>query len=329
MINQLKNLFIFIVLFLGFVFLLFLINQVTTIYQWTYQINPVLGQVVLFSMIAILLVLLLAPFIIYFRLPAPLVPARFASEHSVYLKKLRSRLSRNKRIPETIDLEDSEQFSNAIKMLDAEADVIINRTAKAVFLTTSASQNGKLDALTVLITQSKMVWDIAHLYYQRPMLREMVYLYGNVAATTFFASEIEELDLSDQLEPVIASLMRNPGRAIPVIGPVANIVVDSLIEGSANAFLTLRVGVIAKKYCGSMEVYDRKKMKRSAAAEASVMLKRIVLESSGNVINTILKATKKAGLDTFKTSVDMMNKAAGNINERWQEWRSQWKKTSD
>ena len=327
--NQLKNLFIFMVLFLGFVFLLFLINQVTTIYQWTYQINPVLGQVVLLSMIVILLVLLLAPFVIYFRLPAPLVPARSTSEHPLYLKRLKQRLSRNKRISSDFDLENPEQFSEAIKVLDTKADVIINGTAKAVFLTTSASQNGKLDALTVLITQSKMVWDIAHLYYQRPMLREMFYLYGNVAATTFFASEIEELDLSDQLEPVITSLMRNPGRAIPVFGPVANIVVDSLIEGSANAFLTLRVGVIAKKYCGAMEVYDRKKMKRSAAAEASVMLKRIVLESSGRVINTILKATKKAGLDTFKTSVDVMNKAAGNINERWQQWRSQWKKTSD
>lgn len=327
--HQLKHLVIIIIAFLGFVFILFLINQVTQIYQWTYQINPALGQGVLYAMIGILLILLVAPLYIYFRLPAPILPAKSSAEHPLYLRKLKARLSKNKRVSKTFDLENPEQMKEAVQMLDQEADAIINRTAKAVFLTTSASQNGKLDALTVLITQSKMVWDIAHLYYQRPMMREMLYLYGNVGATTFFATEIEELDLSDQLEPVITSLMRNPGRAIPVIGPVANIVIDSLIEGSANAFLTLRVGVIAKKYCGSMEIYDRRKMRKSAAAEASVMLKSIVLESSGHVINTIIKATKKAGMDTFKSSVEMMNKAAGNINERWQHWRTKWKKTNE
>lgn len=324
--NQLKNLSILIFSLFGFIFLLFLVNQVSQIYQWTYQLNPALGRGSLIAMLAILLILLAAPFYIYFRLPAPLVPAKSAADHPKYLRKLIQRLSGNRRVANSFDLNDPDQLNQAIKRLDAEADLIINRTAKAVFLTTSASQNGKLDALTVLITQSKMVWDIAHLYYQRPMLREMFYLYSNVGATTFFASEIEELDLSDQLEPVITSLMRNPGRAIPVIGPVANIVIDSLVEGSANAFLTLRVGVIAKKYCGAMEVYERKKMRKSAVAEASVMLKSIVLESSGHVINTIVKATKKAGLDTFKSSVDMMNKAADNINERWQYWRTRWKK---
>jgi len=326
--NQLQKLFYLVLLLFSFVFLLFIINQISQLYQMARQINSTFGLVALYSMLAVLFLLVIAPFVLYFRLPKPLLPPRNQQEYTAYSLKLVRRLASNKKVDQSLDLNNPQHLQQAITRLDQEADKLINRTAKAVFLTTAASQNGKLDALTVFITQSKMVWDIARVYYQRPLLREMMYLYGNVGATTFFASEIEDLDFSAQLEPVVSSLLRNPGRAIPVVGPVANIVIDSLVEGSANAFLTLRVGVIAKKYCGAMEIYDRKKMRKSAVAEASVMLKGIVLDSSGQIISTVLKATRKAGLDTFKSGVDMMGKAAESINGRWEYWRNKWKKES-
>ena len=45
--------------------------------------------------------------------------------------------------------------------------------------------------MVVLAAQSRMTWTLARLYYQRPRLRELAYLYGNVAATAFVTAEIE------------------------------------------------------------------------------------------------------------------------------------------
>ena len=47
------------------------------------------------------------------------------------------------------------------------------------------------------------------------------------------------------------------GGAIPGFQVFTTIAVNSLLSGSANAFLTLRVGMIAKAYCGSLVAQPR------------------------------------------------------------------------
>ena len=91
-------------------------------------------------------------------------------------------------IADKLDLEEAGGLDKARLLLEKESNQIIQRNASAVFLTTAISQNGRLDSLTVLATQIRMVWQIAHLYNQRPSLREMSWLYGNVAVTTLLAA---------------------------------------------------------------------------------------------------------------------------------------------
>ena len=200
--------------------------------------------------------------------------------------------------------------------LDQEAQKIIHQTASAVFLTTSVSQNGKLDALTILATQSRMVWKIAHIYYQRPSLRELAYLYANVAGASFLASEIEDLDVTQQIEPVVNSFLKNSaGKSIPVIGPTANIILDSLLEGSTNAFLTLRVGNITKRYCGINEVISKKEIRKQSFLQATQQLKGIVMESSAKIFSGLLKATRQAGLETLKSSWKGIRETGSRVAE--------------
>ena len=80
-------------------------------------------------------------------------------------------------------------------VLDARAEDIIKDTASQVFISTAVSQNGNLDAILVLSAQSRMVWQVAHVYYQRPALREMAQLYANVIPTAFFASKLDDIDI--------------------------------------------------------------------------------------------------------------------------------------
>ena len=97
--------------------------------------------------------------------------------------------------------------------------------------------------MVVLAAQSKMTWTLARLYYQRPSLRELTYLYGNVAATAFVAAEIEDLDLAGQLEPVMSSVLGSFAGAVPGLQVVSTVAANSIFNGSANAFMTLRVGL--------------------------------------------------------------------------------------
>ena len=81
--------------------------------------------------------------------------------------------------------------------------------------------------------------------------------------------------------------------AIPGFQVMTTIMVNSLLSGSANAFLTLRVGLIAKGYCGSLVAQPRAKFRRSATTEAARLLTGIVKESGARVRDAIWRDIKQ------------------------------------
>ncbi|REE01768.1 DUF697 domain-containing protein [Marinoscillum furvescens] len=302
-----------LVVLIGFV--LFLVNQVSGLYILLGGINELLALAVVGVVSAVLLGLLLWPLVVYLKLPAPLKLPGNEQELVRYREKLLKRLQKNTLLKrEDAVPRNVAGLEKSLEVLDAKAGKVIRETASAVFLTTSVSQNGKLDALTILATQSQMVWKVAHVYYQRPTLRELVYLYANVAGASFLASEIEDLDISQQIEPVVKSFVKNSaGRSLPVVGPTAHLVLDSLLEGSTNAFLTLRVGHIAKKYCSANAVTHKGKLKREAFTVAAKELKVIVVNSSASIMAGLMKATRKAGLDTLKSGLDSIRQTGEKV----------------
>ncbi len=317
MISTLKKLALPVVLLISFVFLLFLINQVSGIYLMASELNPVFGKVVLVLLSAISIVLIASPFVVLFKLPKPMKRPENEKELIVYKKQLLKRLQKNKfllekeEVPKAID-----DLPQAIELLDEEANRLIKSTSKTIFLATAISQNGKLDALTVFLSQMRLVWKVAHVYYQRPSAKELLYLYGNVGTTAFLAGQIEDVDLAEHLEPIVTSIAKNAsGRSVPVLGPTATIVLDSLMEGTTNAFLSLRVGILSKKYCNQLTVSTKREIRSSTLKEASKMLRKIAVESSGTIISTIINATKKAGIETIKNSWDGVVKTGEKVKD--------------
>ncbi len=178
-------------------------------------------------------------------------------EVPAYLRRLGARLAANPDLICAGALNNRTSIESALKVLDAKADDVIKRTASTLFVTTAVSQNGDLDALMVLGEQTRLIWRVAHIYNQRPTLRDFGRLYANVGATLFAASEIEDLDIRDQIEPVIKaavghSMAHLTASLVPGISSVASIVMKSVLDGTANAYLTLRVGIICQSYCRSM-----------------------------------------------------------------------------
>ena len=297
------------------------------------RLSPGLGQPVFWFLLALLASAAVVPAVMYFRLPSPLVPPETDSgpEFDAYLGKLRRRLADNPRLA-GMSLVTGEDLDAAYGVLGAEADAMVKDTAAAVFLSTAVMQNGRLDALAVLVSQGRMVWRIAGIYHGRPSPRQMLYLYGNVAANSLVAENVQEIDVAELAAPLVASIVPSVKGAVPGLQGVANLLVNSLASGSANAFLTLRVGLVAKSYCSATSRPDGKAVRASATAAALGLVGQIAKEQGGKVVErswgvvrdlidgTVDSAVKgaKEAASSAAESVSRSAQSAGNaVTKTW------------
>jgi hypothetical protein len=206
----------------------------------------------------------------------------------------------------------------AIAHLDKKAKAAIAGHAAAVFTATAVSQSGRLDSVIVLSAQFRMVREVAEIYYQRPGPREMLRLYANVGAAAFVAGEIQDSEILAVLgAPVTAGITG----FIPVAGadPLVNLLVSSLLDGSANAFLTLRIGTVARRYCGLRLEEDRRLLARSASLEAAGLLGVVVGQGASRlatltrklVVGGAVRGTTKAAKGVAGMGASLFGKIFG------------------
>ncbi len=278
-------------------FILFAVNQTYQAVSLAKSVNETFGAVVLYGLLFLYSLILMVPLYMYIRHPKPLKPPadERSPEMTAFLAKMAARLRNNPHIrSSSLKVTGPEQVRAAVAILDEKADGIVRETAATVFVTTAISQSGRLDALFVLLAQTKMIYRISSLYHQRPSVRELIRLYANVGATAFIAAELDDLDIGQQVEPVIASAMGTSlVSAVPGFSGIASLVTNSLMDGAANAFLTLRVGMIARQYCGLLVRSDRKTIRRSATLMAAQLLGSIVMTSAKTVSSAIWDGVKK------------------------------------
>ncbi len=316
MFTPLKKLAKYVAVLLGLLFVLFVVNQLYQLYVLTAAVHPWFGAVVT-GAVAVAVVLAIALPVLYFlRLPKTLTPPDGTAQgQEAYQQQLARRLMANKHVKAAgIDWHQPDAMQQAVQVLDDKANESLQHTARSVFLTTAISQNGKLDAFVVLLTQARMVWQLAHIYQERPAFKDMWNLYINVGTSALLASQVEQINITEQIEPVVKSLVKSAaGKSIPVVGQAAHVIMDSIFEGSTNAFLTLRVGIITRQYCSSGGALTVKQMRKNALKEASMMLGSLVLALSGQVVKAVLGATKDAGVESIKTGAKAVGKAASSM----------------
>lgn len=276
--------------FIVVVFGVFLFNQTVQIVQSARVVNPTFGNGVMWALIFTYCLLLITPIVLWFKVPKRMSPPEIAEgvEYERFMGDFRKRLSRNARL-RGMPLSTQEHIESAIQLLDKHADDVVASTASAVFLSTAVLQSGRLDVLVVFAAQTRLIWQIAHVYYQRPSLRDFVQLYANVASTAFIAAGIEDVDIDALVGTVFGSTVA----AIPGM----HILTSSVLTGSANAFLTLRVGMITKEYCRCTVKLEKRGIRRAATIQAAKLLGSIVREgtvrlSKAAVNSTTAKMTK-------------------------------------
>jgi hypothetical protein len=296
---------------------LFVINQTAQVVSLAHTISPLLAQIVLSGLLILYAIVIIAPIVLFIRMPKPISPPadEQSQEYDAYLRRLAARLTSNPHLAGAGALRDRASIESALKVLDEKAAGVIKQTASALFLTTAVSQNGRLDALMVLAEQTRLIWKIAHIYNQRPTARDFGRLYANVGATLFAASALEDLDIREQIEPVVnAAVGGAMASLVPGIAFVASIVVNSVLDGTANAYLTLRVGLICQSYSRSMTTVDRKQARRHASLAAASMLGSIVSSSAGSVTRAILAAARKAGESKLESAATGIRRAGDKLN---------------
>ncbi|MBU1093672.1 MAG: YcjF family protein [Firmicutes bacterium] len=163
----------------------------------------------------------------------------------------------------------NETFNKHIKK---EMNQVIRRNAKTVMISTAISQNGRLDFFTVVVVNIKMIKELVVMCGFRPSFKNLAKLTTNVFTTALIAEGLENMDIGDLLPTSTVNAIGD----IPFIKPV----VSSVAQGMGNALLTLRIGIVARKFLFSdAKEITKEEIRRTALLEAAGMMPMVMADA--------------------------------------------------
>ena len=287
---------------LGILFILFTCNQFIGLYRWLSAISSRLAFGACLVLLFLLSYYLLRLTYFWFRAPkvAELAEEAGEAECEKYFDQMLLAFERNPHLDmasyQNQNLPKRTVVEKCLIELDDQSAAVIQKNASQIFLTTAISQNGALDAIVVFVSLARMIWALAGIYNTRPSLRSMGKLYLQVAGVVFMARSLEDSSLlEEQMEPLIASVLgESIVSTVPGMVPVSNLIVSSILEGSINALLTLRVGFVCQNYLGNKEL-SRSYVSRRSAAKSIRCIGSIIKENSKRVVTSAVRAARQAG----------------------------------
>lgn len=301
-------------------FFMFVVNQTIQFVAAAERISPVFGTVVMWSLIGLYAIGIAAFLYNVLRLPRPLRPPA-TDEHPEFerfLSRLRARIRGNRSL-QGRPLDTRQDIEAALEELGEQSDELIRDSALQTFFVTALSQNGNLDALAVVVLQGRLVYDIARLHYQRPTVRDLIFLYTNVLTAAIVARQLDDLDMTEYLAPITNALTGSVVGSIPGTQAAANAAIHAVLTGSANAYMTLRVGIIAKRLCGSVTLPERGAMRQAAFVEAAKMFPGIVGQGTKQVVDLLKAALVKGGKDAVTAFGRGLGRAYKSVKASMQE----------
>ena len=160
----------------------------------------------------------------------------------------------------------------AINAQKLTATVVIREHAVLAFVSTAISQNGKLDAASVAVTNFRLVQRLVKHFGYRPPLFELVRIYGQVFVAAAIADGINDLDGEGVLSQLgLGALDAIPGNRL---------IVDSAFDGAINAIFTLRVGFVTRQcLLNAGKTFVRSEVRKAANLEARLEMKSVLREA--------------------------------------------------
>ena len=142
----------------------------------------------------------------------------------------------------------------------------INQWAKTVFLVTTVSQTGRIDAITTLVINCRMIADVIRCSGYRPTWGQLGKQYARILATSLFSYYLSDTLDKVEVDPEMLNLKALSN--IPLMGTITK----SLVDGTANTLLSLRIGHVTLAYlregAGALSGKSGAKVRRRAMLDA-------------------------------------------------------------
>ncbi len=214
--------------------------------------------------------------------------------HNRYL----AHLARQHRRYPAIDLDlvstDGPYFLNEVYIqLLEKSNSLMLEAAETIFYHTAISQSGRLDTMVLLGKQVSLINQLADLYYPHSRIKVLPSLYADVVEAALRPTDREELNLGSQIGPALigASIVG----AIPGANLVSILISDAVVQGSSNALITLRIGLLTRRFFHrALEggLVDLEVERHAVNQEAAAMLEPLVDEASSTLSRIIWNAAK-------------------------------------
>lgn len=187
-------------------------------------------------------------------------------------------------------------YNNSIKK---NMDKYIKETAKNTFYFTALSQKGFLDMLIVVVNNFKMIKALVSMCGFRPSFLRVLKLYVNIFFSSLIAEGAQNLNLTNLFGATLNSGLK--------------IAVNSVTNGTINAFFMLRTGYLAKQYLFTEEAKHKKiELRKTAMAEAGSMLPTIITSVVTDPLKSLSKLFIKGDTDD-KEEEDIIV----DLNQKW------------
>ena len=187
----------------------------------------------------------------------------------------------------------------------------IKEWAKTVFVITAVSQNGKMDSLAVIGINLRLISDIVKASGFRHTKPQIIKLYIKVL-TTSLITYITSTVLTDAMDfdptDAVDDISNISDNSVDVDGfdlgtslvttlrklPLAGVLLESAIEGTVNALMTLRIGYVIKAYImqgpnALSDIQAKRKVKRQAIKDSFKAFPSVIANTGAMVGNNVVK----------------------------------------
>lgn len=168
------------------------------------------------------------------------------------------------------------------KSIRKQINKIIIKKAKVVMISTAICQSARFDMATTFTVNLNMIKDIVEVCGFRPSMKNLSKLTVNVFTTALIAEGLDNLTINDVLPRTAANTIAE----IPMLGKA----IDGIMDGVANALLTIRIGCVARRYLYSDgNVVTKEDIRKNAYKEAVIILPMVLAEAVSFFPKKILK----------------------------------------
>jgi|GEM_PF-849976 len=319
--NENRKLYALIFIIVFGILAVLMLGGILSIYNAASQVNEYFGYAVLGVMLILMFLLLGIPSIKIFFLPyyslgkdgKPSAVKR--ANNNRIIKKVSTNLVayHGKEQGGYVNEENIQKLATALykgknvdihNALKEVYDTDVNRKVRSLILKsacksfcyTAVSQNDKIDAISVLFINIRMIKSILYAYGTRPSMYKLVKIYLRVIIGSLVAYGMQNVSVSN----ILTKFVKATANMVPAVG----MLIDSAVQGATSAILTLIIGYKTKAYVYgefNMAVKDEYEYNASQIADRELAQAIGEYNQSKDLLQEKATTAKKSIEETKKT----------------------------